>query len=418
MRAVAISGLGALGAWGAGREALARALESGQVCAGPIDRSAGWHAAGSAELAALVPPAATRAWIAPAAARRMSAPSRFAVAAAAMAAADAGLDASELASDRTAVVLGTAFGSTAFSVKLLEQVVDQGPQNASPFLFMETVANAAAGQVALAFGCRGPNATITAREASALAALAHAARLVADGRAERVLAGAVDEMAPMLHAVLDRFGALARRAADGRAGAEPTEAARPFDRARSGFLAGEGAAVLVLEPEQAARARGARVYGRVRAAVRARDASASASSWGHGAAALAERLRAGLERADVSPASITRVVSGASGSRAGDALEARTLAAFFAAEDVPPALIPPVLTPKGVTGEYGGGQLAAAILALAGGVPWPAAGFREADPELGIVPCGGCDPLPPARRLLASALAAGGGAAWVVLEAP
>ena len=79
-------------------------------------------------------------------------------------------------------------------------------------------------------------------------------------------------------------------------------------------------------------------------------------------------------------------------------------------------LRPVVLAPKAVTGEYAGGQLAAAVLAAAGDAAWPTAGFGEADPELAVVPHDG-SPLPAPRRVLASALAAGGAASWLVLEA-
>ena len=104
------------------------------------------------------------------------------------------------------------------------------------------------------------------------------------------------------------------------------------------------------------------------------------------------------------------MVSGASGSVAGDRLEAFVLGALFA--DLP---LPKVLAPKGVTGEYGGGFLASVVLA-AQRLPFgPTAGFDEADPALDVVPHGG-GPLPPGGLLLALSLAAGGAAAWVVLE--
>jgi hypothetical protein len=76
--------------------------------------------------------------------------------------------------------------------------------------------------------------------------------------------------------------------------------------------------------------------------------------------------------------------------------------------------LPPVTAPKAVTGEYGGGFLAAAVLAAGGSPLGPNRGFAEPDPELGIVPCDG-SPLEPPSVVLATSLAAGGAAAWVVL---
>jgi 3-oxoacyl-(acyl-carrier-protein) synthase len=106
------------------------------------------------------------------------------------------------------------------------------------------------------------------------------------------------------------------------------------------------------------------------------------------------------------------VVSGASGSRAGDRLEAAVLRAAWGSSP-----LPPILVPKAVTGEYGGGYLAAALLALRGAPFGPPAGFAEADPELGVAPHLGPTP-PPPRVVLVTGLAVGGAAAWLILGPP
>ena len=76
-----------------------------------------------------------------------------------------------------------------------------------------------------------------------------------------------------------------------------------------------------------------------------------------------------------------------------------------------------MFAPKGCLGEYGGGLLGPAVLAASGETLGPTAGFAEPDPEVGVVPHSG-GPLEPPRRILATGLAAGGAAAWMVLEAP
>lgn len=187
--------------------------------------------------------------------------------------------------------------------------------------------------------------------------------------------------------------------------------ARPFDRLRDGSLLAEGATVLVIEPEERAAARGVRPLARILGGGGAFDPTAPPTGFGSGAAGLAQRLGRLLERLGVPLSRIDLVVSGASGSRGGDRLEAQVLRALW--KDLP---LPPVLAPKGVTGEYGGGFLAAAVLAAAGAAFGPTAGFGEPDPELGIVPHDG-RPLPAPRIVLATSLAAGGSAAWLVLEA-
>jgi 3-oxoacyl-(acyl-carrier-protein) synthase len=209
-------------------------------------------------------------------------------------------------------------------------------------------------------------------------------------------------MGPLTHGMLDRFGALSRGGPFGECG-------RAFDAERNGFVASEGATVLVLEREDRARARRAPLRARVRAALRANDPSATAASWGHGHAALAASLRSGFARHGLAPRSVDRVVSGASGSKKGDRLEGRVLRELFGAE------LPPVLAPKACTGEYGGGFLAAAVLALSSLDFGPTPGFEIVDPELELRPHDGRR-LPPARSVLATSLASGGAAAWLVLE--
>ncbi|MBL8730214.1 MAG: hypothetical protein JNM25_17475 [Planctomycetes bacterium] len=395
-RDVVVTGIGCLGPWGIGLPALAAALQRGEPLATPIDRSAGYHRRNAATLVAACGPLDLTPWLSPQAARRMSDMSQYAVAAARMALADAGLD--DVRGERSAVALATAFGPGGFTEQLARQILEKGGRAASPFLFTDCVANAAAGQVAIDLGARGPNTTICQREAGPLLALAQGADDVARGRADVCLAGSVDEMRPLSHAILDRFRALARPGRDG-------ELPRPFDRRRRGMLAGEGATILVLEAETTARARGARVLARVGATVRAFDPSAGRAGFGRDAEGLAAALQARLAPA---LAEVTAIVSTASGARHGDALEAAVLRRTFAA-------LPPVLVPKAVHGEYGGGTLATALLALAGGEFARPAACGQPDPELGITPAHG---RVQAARVLCTALAAGGAAAWTVLEVP
>jgi 3-oxoacyl-(acyl-carrier-protein) synthase len=397
-----ITGIGIVGPHGIGRVALGAAFAAGRPIATEVDRSEGYHRHGGSRLAALVPKVDLSRWLPPAQARRLGSPSRWTVAAARMGLEEAGID--SLAERRTAVTLATAFGAVLFTERLVRQILEEGPESAQPFYFSECVANAAAGQTAIALGARGANATITQREAGPLIALARGAQDVCEGRADIAIVGATDEMTPLLHALLDRFGATARRR-----GGHP-ELARPFDRERDGVLAGEGAAVLVIEREDEALARGARPLARVIASSSAFDPTATESDWGEGHAPLARALARALVRAEVSPQSIDRIVSGASGSRLGDRLEARVLSGVWAGVSVPP-----VLVPKAVVGEYGGGILAGGVLAVGGASFGPVAAFETPDPEMMITPHDGT-PLDPPRRVLISSLASGGAAAWVVLE--
>ena len=398
---ILVTGVGTLGAWGGGSQGLAAALAAGAALTSEVDRSAGYHRSGGARRACLVPAGHLTGWLSTAESRRMSPPSKLAVAASRMALSCAGLTGGE--EERTAAVIATAFGASTNTEILLKQILFEGPESASPSLFMESVANAPAAQIAIALKARGPSLTVCQREAGPLLALGTGAAEIAAGRARRVLAGSVDEMIPLLHALLDRFGALAR----GGPGGE--ELALPFGRRRNGFLAGEGATVLVLESAASVAGRGGKALARVLAWGSGFDPTAPPSGWGEGHRALARSLRRTLERAGLGPAGVDLIVSGASGARDGDRLEAEVLHAAWQG-----APLPPVAAPKAVTGEYGGGLLASAVLAAAGSRLGPTPGCDFVDPELGIALCDG-SPLPAPSVVLVTSLAAGGAGAWVVL---
>lgn len=402
---VVATGIGVAGPAGLGAEAMARALAEPATAAPrpvEVDRGAGYHrprgartalSAAGLDLAGLLPAAA---------ARRMSPPARLSCAAARLALAEAGLDDPALHL-HTAVVVGTAFGPSSVTEALLGQILHAGPEQASPALFTESVASAAASQAALLWKMRGPTLAVTQREASDLLALAEAAVQIETGRAERALVLVVDEMTPLLHAVLDRFRALARPDAAG------IERARPFDLRRDGALAAEGAVALLLEPRRAAEARGARPRFALAGHTAGFDPSAPNRDWGEGEEILARRLGRLLERTGGADR-VDRIVSGAAGTRRGDRLEARALRLAW---DGRP--LPPIVAPKATVGEYGGGFLAAAAL-LAGGAPvGPTPGFAEPDPDLGVAPYDG-RPLPAPRRTLVSSLASSGAAAWALLD--
>jgi 3-oxoacyl-[acyl-carrier-protein] synthase II len=402
--AVVVTGLGVIAGPACGADEVAETLCGSTMPCSEVDLRAGYHLPESARLAVL----ANRdlsSWVPPGAGRRMGAPSKLAVAAASMAVDDAGLGGA-VEGPRTTVVMSNAFAGIQFTERLLRTVFLEGPEAVSPFVFAESVANAAAAQIAIAHRARGPNLTVSQREAGILTAVGRGAAEIASGRADRALVGGVEEMPPLLHALLDRFLALARPGTPGG------EVARPFDRRRNGFVAAEGAVVLVLEAEHHARVRGARVRARVRGFGSAFDPTAPRVGWGHGHQMLAQSLHGTLDRVSLQPRDVGRVVSGASGSVAGDRLEALTLRAAW--NGTP---LPPIVAPKGVSGQFGGGFLASAVLAAGDASFGPTGGFSEPDPDLGLRPHEG-GPLAPARLTLVTSLASGGTASWLILERP
>ncbi len=405
LRAVVVTGLGTVDAAGCGRQSIAATLRDSTTRWQPVDRSAGYHTSEGSRLAGLTRGLDLSPWLPRAAARRMSLPSKLAVAATNLALEDAARDVASLAgAPPTAVAVATAHGPTSLIEGILRQNLDKGPLAVSPALFTESVANAPTAPIAIACGAVGPNVTVPQREAGALIALTQGAGEIALGRAGCALVVAVDELHPMLHAVLVRFGALASPDVEG------AEQARPFDRRRDGFMAGEGACTLILEPRAMALERGAPIVARLRAGGSAFDPRAPRTGWSDRPELLAAGLSRFLSQASVQPTEIGCVVSGACGSVAGDRLEAQVLRQAWGS-----APLPPILTPKAVTGEHAGGLFAAAVLALEGAAFGPTPGFAEIDPELGVAPHDGTLFTRPSK-LLISSLAVGGAAAWVLLE--
>jgi 3-oxoacyl-[acyl-carrier-protein] synthase II len=154
-------------------------------------------------------------------------------------------------SERIGVVLGTGLGTLGETIEFMRGYLVHGPEAASPLLFPTSVMNAAAGQLALECQIRGPNSTINHRDASALEAIVFACHQLALGRADAFLAGSVDELSP---SALEGYRLLGRLS--------PTPL-RPYDQNRSGISPGEAATLFVLEREESAQKRGARIRARI-----------------------------------------------------------------------------------------------------------------------------------------------------------
>jgi 3-oxoacyl-[acyl-carrier-protein] synthase II len=336
---VAVTGIGVLSSFGVGTDRFWDGLLSGRC---PFVS----HAAGVP--VGIVDGLDARAFVRTAAGRRIDHASLMALAAARLALDDASLaDAPRL---RTALVLGSALANLRETSPFLDRLFERGAGN--PLVFPNMVMNAPLSYVSIELGITGVTAMTTDGEVAGESAIAWGVRLVADGDADVCLAGAVDEVADVMPAVLGEWGGLTRGAV------------RPLDRAADGRALGEGAAVLVLESRERARARGARVYCEI-----VPHAGFAVPSSIHGyprdAAAVARRLHPLAEDVDL-------VVAAANGLPAFDALEARVLSQVVGTRAA-------VLAPRGALGDFGAaGALAVAAGAIAlhdGRVP-PTAGCR------------------------------------------
>ncbi|MFI9028048.1 ketosynthase chain-length factor [Streptomyces sp. NPDC053560] len=294
----------------------------------------------------------------------------FALAAAEEALDDAAVDPRALPEYAMAVVTASSSGGTEFGQREMERLYQQGPQWVGAYQSIAWFYAATTGQVSIRHGMRGPCGVLCCEQAGGLDALGQSRRLLDTG-SELVLSGGTD-------ASLSPYG-LAAQTMTGELSTEddPACAYLPFDAAASGFVPGEGGALLVVETAASARARGAEHYGELLGYAAGFDPPADSGR----PPVLASVIRRALADARLGPEHIGAVFADASGVPERDRAEARALNEVFGTDGVP------VAAPKALTGRlYGGAALdvATALLALSAGVVPHTPGLDRAAPEYAI----------------------------------
>jgi 3-oxoacyl-[acyl-carrier-protein] synthase II len=182
----------------------------------------------------------------------------YAVGASQMAVDDAGLKVTAENAERVGVYIGSGIGGLPGIEHYHRVLQEKGPDRVSPFFIPMVIINLASGQVAIRLGAKGPNSCAVTACATGNHCIGDAYRLIQRGDADVMVAGGAESaITPLCVAGFAASRALSRR------NDEPGRASRPFDRDRDGFVLGEGAGVLVLEELEAARRRGARIYGEI-----------------------------------------------------------------------------------------------------------------------------------------------------------
>jgi 3-oxoacyl-[acyl-carrier-protein] synthase II len=189
-------------------------------------------------------------------ARRLDRFTQLGVAAAEEAIRDSGLDFAREDGDRCGVVVGSGIGG----IQTIEDgqivMMERGPDRISPFTVPRLMVNAAAGNISIRYGLRGPASSHATACASSGHAIGDAMGYLQRGHADVMIAGGAEAaVSPLCIAAFMTMKALSTR------NDEPTRASRPFDQDRDGFVLAEGAAMIVLETEEHARRRGAKIYG-------------------------------------------------------------------------------------------------------------------------------------------------------------
>jgi 3-oxoacyl-[acyl-carrier-protein] synthase II len=307
-------------------------------------------------------------------ARRLDRYSQFTIAATRMALADAHLDLAREDPDRVGAMMGTALGGVAHGEKNYHAFLTEGPRAVDPALALTVFAGAASCNIAIEFGCTGPNSTNGMSCASGAIAIGDGFRAIVRGDADVMLAGGAEApLAPLC------FGAFAIIRAMSTRNDDPTHASRPFDAGRDGFVMAEGAAVLVLEERSRALARGAPVYAELCGFGLTNDAHHMTAPRPDGRQA-ARAMRNALGEAHVTPGEVGYINAHGSSTPLNDPTETSAIKQVFGDLAYRVAL-------SGTKGYYGhalgaSGAIEAAICALASRRGWlpPTVNLETPDP--------------------------------------
>ncbi|MAE95677.1 MAG: beta-ketoacyl-[acyl-carrier-protein] synthase II [Deltaproteobacteria bacterium] len=280
--------------------------------------------------------------------------------------------------DRSGVAIGSGIGGIGTLMENHKALLERGPRRVSPFFIPMTLANMPGGVVAIQHRLRGPNLCHVTACASGSHAIGEAARIIERGEADLMVAGGTE--AALNELVMAGFASMQALSKRNEA---PAQASRPFDRGRDGFVLGEGAAMLVLEAEEQARARGARIRATLTGYAASSDAAHMAAPDVESGGAV-RCMEAALADADLSAADVDHINAHATSTPAGDEVEVASLRKVFGSHTDRI----PVSATKGMTGHLlgaaGAVEAVLCVRALEEGLLPPTINLDDPDPACAL----------------------------------
>jgi 3-oxoacyl-[acyl-carrier-protein] synthase II len=320
MRRVVITGLGPITAIGVGKKAFWEGLTNGKSGIGPVTRfdPSLFNARSAAEINDWEP----EEFFPSQRLKRLDRYAQFAVGSAKLALEDSGLSFSpEDPQSRVGVSFGTALGGVSNAEKQHVSFVQSGPKSVHQTIALQVFGGSAHCNIAIEFGLRGVGTTNSNSCASGNVAIGEGYRYIRDGWVDLVIAGAAEApLSPL------SFGAFAFIRTMSRC--DPSVACRPFDRNRDGFVMGEGAASLILEEYEHAKARGAHIYAEVVGYSLNNDAYHMTSPLPSGDSCI-RAMEDALKAAQINPEQIDYISGHASSTRLNDANECACVKKVF-----------------------------------------------------------------------------------------
>jgi nodulation protein E len=299
---------------------------------------------------------------------------QFAVIAAREAVSDAAITWTADLCERTAIITGSCVGGQSTEDIGFTDVYRKGLNRVHPLTIPKTMANAGASHISMEFGITGPSFTISTACSSAGHAIGQAYWMVRSGVAEMALTGGSE--APFSFGILKAWEAMRVVSPD---------TCRPFSRDRHGMVLGEGSAMMVLEPLEAARARGAHVYAEIVGLGMSSDASHITQPSAEGAA---RAMRAALGDAGMAPEEVGYINAHGTATQANDPTETAAIHCVFGAHAEKLAISSTKSMHGHALGAAAALEAASTILALRYGILPPTANYNEPDPEcdLDVIP--------------------------------
>ena len=373
MTRVVVTGMGILSPIGNTMEQFWRNLIAGVSGIGPITA---FDATGmKVRIAGEVKGFDATAWMAPKTARRVARFAQFAVAVSTMALDDAGLGVTDDNAEDIAIVMNTGGGGIQTVAEEANEVAHKGINRVNPFFVPIMIPSMASCQPSILLNIRGPVLTSVAACASGTMAVVEALRLLRHGEVSVAIAGGTEAvMHPLSFSGMANMRALSTRNDD------PTRASRPFDRDRDGFVFGEGAGAIVMETEEHARRRGARIYAEVAGGSITADAWHVTEPEPSGRGAILAMRRA-LKDACMEASEIDYICAHGTATPLNDAAETRAIKEVFGAH----AYTVPISSPKSMVGHLLGAagaiSTAASIGAITQGIVPPTINLDHPDPQ-------------------------------------
>jgi len=307
--------------------------------------------------------------------RRMDRNAQYAVVSALEAVADAGLVIDDTNRDDIGVIFGSAGGGYGLLLEQYDIFQKSGYRRVSPFLISNMLPDAASGHVAIALGARGPNMAVVSACSTGSGAIGESWETIRRGDAEAIIAGGTDN--PLLPVLLAGFHAL-RALADNPE--HPERACKPFDLNRDGFVVGQGAAALVIESLDHARARGAGVYAEIIGYGTSNDAYDMVASLESGRGSAMAMMKA-MRKAGIEPSEVDYINPHGTGTPLNDRAETAAIKAAFGAHAKRLA----VSSTKAMHGHLMGGagalEAIASIQAIRTGIIPPTINYETPDPD-------------------------------------